>query len=167
LVETVAVGFENSRDDGSFAQRVPVDCGAAELRRGFVPADQISPECNAQPQAFLQRAGRQWRFNSRLWRWTARSAARSMRRGFIGVVIKHNLDRLIAASFLDTKAACSTIGRRLEGGAAQPPLQYRSEVSRDAAAVIDSISVGGVAMTVRRLRDAGQPVWLVVLSLFR
>src|SRR2546422_770643 len=37
VVAAIALGFENSWDDGNFAQRVPVDCGAAELRCGFLP----------------------------------------------------------------------------------------------------------------------------------
>src|SRR5882762_735503 len=37
VVETAALGVENSRDDGNSAQRVSVDCRAAELRRSFLP----------------------------------------------------------------------------------------------------------------------------------
>src|SRR2546422_10080108 len=36
VVEAIALGVENSRDDGSFAQRISLDCGATELRGGFL-----------------------------------------------------------------------------------------------------------------------------------
>src|ERR1700674_1467981 len=45
VVAALALGVENSRDDGSFAQRVSVDCGAAELRRGFLPYSSLGRSC--------------------------------------------------------------------------------------------------------------------------
>src|ERR1700732_5349971 len=37
VVAALALGVENSGDDGSFAQGISLDCGAAELCRGFLP----------------------------------------------------------------------------------------------------------------------------------
>ncbi len=37
--------IEDSRDDGNFAQRIPVDCGEAELRGGFVLSGTVRRTC--------------------------------------------------------------------------------------------------------------------------
>src|SRR5229473_6286385 len=40
-----AVDFKDSWDDGNTAQRIPVDCGAEELRRGFLPDGAVRWNC--------------------------------------------------------------------------------------------------------------------------
>src|SRR6267378_8523969 len=66
VVETAALGVEDSRDDGNSAQRVSVDCGAAELRRDFLPGGSSFPSgVTRSRRHFSERAGRQWRFISR------------------------------------------------------------------------------------------------------
>ena len=102
---------------------------------------------------------------SDLWRWDGKvSRAKYAAVGFIGVVIKHNLDRLIAASFLGYQGSVFDYWAPL-GKAAR--LNHLSNIEAKFLATLLLLSIpflwAGVAMTVRRLRDAGQPVWLVVL----
>ncbi len=102
---------------------------------------------------------------SDLWRWDGRvSRAKYAAAGLIGVAIKHNLDRLIAASFLGYKGSFFNYWAPL-GKAAR--LDHLSSTEAKFLATLLLLSIpflwAGVAMTVRRLRDAGQPVWLVVL----
>jgi len=83
--------------------------------------------------------------------------------GLVGVAIKHNLDRLIAASHFGYNNSFSYWAPL--GKAAQ--LNHLSDVEAKFLATLLLFSIPfiwvGVAMTVKRLRDAGQPVWLVVL----
>src|ERR1700682_3831269 len=102
---------------------------------------------------------------SDLWRFDGRvSRAKYAAAGFIGVAIKHNLDRLIAASFLGYKNSFFNYWAPL-GKAAR--LDYLSSTEAKFLATLLLTSIPflwvGVTMTVKRLRDAGQPVWLVVL----
>lgn len=102
---------------------------------------------------------------SDLWRWDGKvSRAKYAAAGFIGVLIKHNLDRLIAASFLGYKGSFFNYWAPL-GKAAR--LDHLSNTEAKFLATLLLLSIpflwAGVAMTVKRLRDAGQPVWLVVL----
>src|SRR5882724_3693976 len=102
---------------------------------------------------------------SDLWRWDGKvSRAKYAAVGFIGVVIKHNLDRLIAASFLGYQGSVFDYWAPL-GKAARLNHLSNIEAKFLATLLLSSIPFlwAGVAMTVRRLRDAGQPVWLVVL----
>src|SRR6266850_641956 len=102
---------------------------------------------------------------SDLWRWDGRvSRAKYAAAGFIGVLIKHNLDRLIAASFLGYGNSLFNYWAPL-GKAARLDHLSNSEAKFLATLLLFSIPFlwVGVTMTVKRLRDAGQPVWLVVL----
>lgn len=98
-----------------------------------------------------------------LWRWDGRvGRAAYVATGLIGVAIKHNLDRLIAASFLGYKNSFNYWAPL--GKAAR--LDHLSDTEAKFLATLLLTSIPfiwvGVAMTVKRLRDAGQPVWLVV-----
>ena len=101
---------------------------------------------------------------SDLWRWDGR-ASRSAYAvvGLVGVAIKHNLDRLIASPFLGYKNSFNYWAPL--GKAAR--LDHLSDTETKLLATLLLVSIPfiwvGVAMTVKRLRDAGQPVWLVVL----
>src|SRR6267143_3383192 len=102
---------------------------------------------------------------SDLWRWDGRvSRAKYAAAGLIGVAIKHNLDRLIAASVLGYKNSFFNYWAPL-GKAAR--LDHLSNAEAKFLGTLLLLSIPflwmGLAMTVRRLRDAGQPVWLVVL----
>jgi uncharacterized membrane protein YhaH (DUF805 family) len=102
-----------------------------------------------------------------LWRWDGRvSRATYAVVGLVGVAIKHNLDRLIAASFLGYKNSFNYWAPL--GMAAR--LDHLSSLEAKFLATLLLVSIPfvwvGVAMTVKRLRDAGQPVWLVVLFFF-
>jgi uncharacterized membrane protein YhaH (DUF805 family) len=105
---------------------------------------------------------------SDLWRWDGKvGRAKYAAVGFIGVAIKHNLDRLIAASFLGYRNTLFNYWAPL-GKAARLDHLSNTEAKFLATLLLFSIPFlwVGVAMTVQRLRDAGQPVWLVVLFFF-
>lgn len=100
-----------------------------------------------------------------LWRWEGKvSRGKYAAVGLIGVLIKHNLDRLIAAAFLGYGHSFFNYWAPL-GKAAR--LNHLSNTEAKFLATLLLFSIPflwvGVAMTVQRLRDAGQPVWLVVL----
>ena len=100
-----------------------------------------------------------------LWRWDGTvSRAKYAAVGVIGVFIKHNLDRLIAASYLGNSDSLFNYWAPL-GKAAR--LNHLSTAEAKFLAMLLLFSIPflwvGVIMTVRRLREAGQPVWLVVL----
>src|SRR2546426_4760770 len=102
---------------------------------------------------------------SDLWRWDGRiSRAKYAAAGFVGVAVKHNLDRLIAASFLGYKDSFFNYWAPL-GKAAR--LDHLSSTEAKFLETLLLLSIPflwvGVAMTVQRLRDAGQPVWVGVL----
>jgi uncharacterized membrane protein YhaH (DUF805 family) len=102
---------------------------------------------------------------SGLWRWGGRvGRGKYAAVGLIGVAIKHNLDRLIAASFLGYENSLINYWAPL-GKAARLDQLSNTEAKFLAMLLLFSIPFlwVGVSMTVRRLRDAGQPVWLVVL----
>jgi len=84
--------------------------------------------------------------------------------GLIGVAIKHNLDRLIAASYLVTRTVFFNYWAPL-GKAARLDHLSNTEAKFLATLLLFSIPFlwAGVTMTRETLRDAGQPVWLVVL----
>lgn len=101
--------------------------------------------------------------SSDLWRWDGRvSRSTYAIVGLVGVAVKHNLDRLVASSFLGYNNSFNywvPLGK-----AAQ--LNHLSDTEARFLATLLLASIPfiwvGVAMTVKRLRDAGQPVWLVV-----
>jgi uncharacterized membrane protein YhaH (DUF805 family) len=99
-----------------------------------------------------------------LWRWDGKvSRGTYLAVGLIGVAIKHNLDRLIASSFLGYNNSFSYWAPL--GKAAR--LNHLSDTEAKFLATLLLFSIPflwvGVAMTVQRLRDAGQPSWLAVL----
>jgi uncharacterized membrane protein YhaH (DUF805 family) len=98
------------------------------------------------------------------WRWDGRvDRTKYAVVGVVVVAVKHNLDRLVALGFHRPWGFLSY----------WEPLAWATRIN--ALAHADAIFVGtmvaislpfiwlGVAMTVKRLRDAGQPVWLVGL----
>jgi uncharacterized membrane protein YhaH (DUF805 family) len=84
--------------------------------------------------------------------------------GLIGFAIKHNIDRYIAVGFFHNAALLFNYWAPL-GKAARldhlSPLEWKF-VGSLLLTAIPFIWVG-LVMTVRRLRDAGLPIWLVVL----
>jgi len=99
-----------------------------------------------------------------LWRWSGKvGRAQYLTVGVIGVLIKHNLDRLIASSFLGHQNSFNYWAPL--GKAAR--LSHLSDTEAKFLATLLLFSIPflwvGVAMTVQRLRDARLPVWLVVL----
>lgn len=101
---------------------------------------------------------------SDLWRWEGRvSRGAYATVGLVGVAIKHNLDRVIAASFLGYKNSFNYWAPL--GKAAR--LNHLSNLEAKFLATLLIVSIPfvwvGVTMTVKRLRDARQPVWLAVL----
>jgi uncharacterized membrane protein YhaH (DUF805 family) len=100
-----------------------------------------------------------------LWRWDGRvSGAEYAAVGIVGVLVKHSLDRLIAASYFGNGQIFFNYWAPL-GKAAR--LDHLSNVETRFLITLLLFSIPflwiGVALTVQRLRDAGQPVWLVVL----
>jgi uncharacterized membrane protein YhaH (DUF805 family) len=103
---------------------------------------------------------------SDLWRWDGKvSRGKYAAVGLIGVAIKYNLDRLIAGSFLGYNQSFFFNYWAPLGKAAR--LDHLSDTEARFLATLLLFSIPflwvGVAMTAKRLRDAGQPVWLVVL----
>jgi uncharacterized membrane protein YhaH (DUF805 family) len=106
-----------------------------------------------------------------LWRWDGKVSRKSYALvGLIGFAIKHNLDRLIATGFFHSSTGYGFVGYWFNywaplGKAAR--LNHLSDLESKFLATILLTAMPfiwvGVAMTVRRLRDAGLPVWLVVL----
>jgi len=105
---------------------------------------------------------------SDLWRWEGRvSRGEYAAVGIIGVAIKHYLDRMIAFAFFAYRGEIFNYWAPL-GKAAR--LDHLSNLEAKFLATLLLTAIPfiwvGVAMTVKRLRDAGQPVWLVVLFFF-
>ncbi len=102
---------------------------------------------------------------SELWRWNGKvGRGKYAAVGLIGVAIKYNVDRVIAASFWGYEHGFLNYWAPL-GKAARLDHLSSTEVKFLVTILLMSIPFlwVGVAMTMRRLRDAGQPVWLVVL----
>jgi uncharacterized membrane protein YhaH (DUF805 family) len=100
-----------------------------------------------------------------LWRWDGKvSSGAYAAVGLIGVIIKHFLDRMIAAAFFPEHITLFNYWAPL-GKAAR--LNHLSTTEAKFLATLLLVSIPflwvGVAMTVQRLRDAGRPVWLVAL----
>jgi uncharacterized membrane protein YhaH (DUF805 family) len=103
---------------------------------------------------------------SDLWRWDGKvGRAKYAAVGLIGVAIKYNLDRLLAGSFLGYNQSFFFNYWAPLGKAARLDHLSNNEAKFLATLLLFSIPFlwVGVAMTAKRLRDAGQPVWLVVL----
>jgi uncharacterized membrane protein YhaH (DUF805 family) len=102
---------------------------------------------------------------SSLWRWKGKvSRGQYAAVGLIGVAIKHFIDRMIAAAFFPEHIALFNYWAPL-GKAARLSHLSNTEIKFLATLLLVSIPFIciGVAMTVKRLRDAGRPVWLVAL----
>jgi len=102
---------------------------------------------------------------SSLWKWEGKVGRGPYAAvGVIGVLVKHRLDRVIAAAFLGYSNTLFNYWAPL-GKAAR--LNHLSSNETKFLVTLLLVSLPflwvGVAMTVQRLRDAGQPVWLVVL----
>lgn len=108
---------------------------------------------------------------SDLWRWDGKVSRKSYALvGLMGFAIKHNLDRATATRFFHSSTGQGFAGYWFNywaplGKAAR--LNHLSALESRFLATILLTAMPfiwvGVAMTVRRLRDAGLPVWLVVL----
>lgn len=102
---------------------------------------------------------------SDLWRWNGRSGRRAyVLAGFVGFAIKHNLDRFISAAYFHRKNGFFDYWAPL-GAAARLNQLSRAEMNWLAVLLVTALPFiyVGVWMTVRRLRDAGYPVWLAAL----
>jgi uncharacterized membrane protein YhaH (DUF805 family) len=100
-----------------------------------------------------------------LWRWDGKVDRKTYALvGLIGFAIKRVLDLLTASHFLHRDVGFFNYWLPLGRGARLSSLS-ESEVKFFATMLLVAMPfIGiGLAMTVRRLRDAGQPVWLVVL----
>ncbi len=103
---------------------------------------------------------------SDLWQWDGKvGRGKYAAVGLIGVAIKYNLDRLIAASFFGYDKSFFFNYWAPLGKAARLNHLSNSEAKFLATLLLFSIPFVwvGVTLTVKRLRDAGQPLWLVVL----
>ena len=102
-----------------------------------------------------------------LWRWDGRVGRGTY--AAVGVIllgIKHNLDRVIATHFLHVTGLFNywaPLGRAAR-------LLHLNDNEYRFLATMLLVAMPflwiGLSMTVRRLRDAGQPVWLVILFFF-
>jgi uncharacterized membrane protein YhaH (DUF805 family) len=100
-----------------------------------------------------------------LWRWDGKVDRKTYALvGLIGFAIKRVLDLLTASHFLHRDVGFFNYWLPLGRGARLSSLS-ESEVKFLATMLLVAMPFIwiGLAMTVRRLRDAGQPVWLVVL----
>ncbi len=99
-----------------------------------------------------------------IWTWNGRvSRGTYALAGFLGVAIKHNLDRLLAYES-GLQWHIWNYWYALEGSTrphslTSPSRQFLAALLLTALPFIWV----GVAMTVKRLRDAGQPLWLTIL----
>jgi uncharacterized membrane protein YhaH (DUF805 family) len=102
-----------------------------------------------------------------LWRWDGRVSRKTYALvGVAGFAIKHFVDHFIAAGFFHAYGFFNywaPLGRSA----------HLTQLTADEAKFLATMLLVavpfiwvGLAMTVRRLRDAGQPVWLVVLFFF-
>src|SRR5438270_8748195 len=102
-----------------------------------------------------------------LWRWDGRVGRGTYATvGVIGLAVKHVLDHFIATHFFHTSGFFNywvPLGR-----AARILQLSESEAKFLATMLLVAMPFIwiGLAMTVRRLRDAGQPVWLVIFFFF-
>ncbi len=100
-----------------------------------------------------------------LWRWDGTVDRKTYAlTGLIGVAAKHNLDRIVAQAVFHRPWGFWNYWMPLAA-----PVRITSLTRENAAFLATMIVVAlpfiwlGVVMTVKRLRDAGQPVWLVAL----
>lgn len=105
---------------------------------------------------------------SDLWRWEGRVGRGEYAAvGLVGMAVKHYLDRMIAMAFFPGRVSLLNYWAPL-GKAAR--LNHLSNTEAKFLATLLLVSIPfvwvGVAMTVKRLRDSGLPVWLVVVFFF-
>ncbi len=99
-----------------------------------------------------------------IWTWNGRvSRSTYAIAGFLGVAIKHNLDRLLAhesgLSWHIWNYWYALEGSTRPNSLANPSREFLAALLLTALPFIWI----GVTMTVKRLRDAGQPLWLTIL----
>ncbi len=103
-----------------------------------------------------------------LWKWDGRvSRGEYAAVGIVGVAVKHFLDRMIATAFFPEQVSAFKVFNYWAPLGKAARLNHLSVVEIKFLATLLLVSIPfiwvGVTMTVKRLRDAGQPVWLVVL----
>ena len=100
-----------------------------------------------------------------LWRWEGTIGRGTYALvGLIGFALKHNLDRLLATAVFHRKWDLFNYWIPLEQAVRFTSLPRREAVFLATMLVLAIPFIWvGVALTVRRLRDAGLPAWLVVL----
>jgi len=99
-----------------------------------------------------------------IWTWNGRvSRSTYIIAGFLGFAIKHNLDRLLAyesgLQWHIWNYWYAFAGSTHPNGLTSPSRQFLAALLLTALPFIWI----GVTMTVKRLRDAGQPLWLAIL----
>ncbi len=105
-----------------------------------------------------------------LWKWDGKVGRGNYALvGLIGFAIKHNIDRLIAGGFFKTGRS-NFFGYWFNYWAPLGSAARLGHLSPAEAKFLSTMLVVslpfiwvGVTMTLRRLRDAGQPLWLVAL----
>lgn len=102
---------------------------------------------------------------SDFWRWDGRVTRRAyFLTGFIGFALKHNLDRFLSWIFFGRQMGIFDYWEPL-GKAAHITRLSSGDAKWLALLLITALPFiwVGLVMTVQRLRDAGQPVWLAAL----
>src|ERR1700730_1330893 len=102
---------------------------------------------------------------AKLFRWDRKVSRKTYAlTGLIGFAIKHNIDRFLARDYLPQANGLFNYWAPLGKAARLMALTYPEKRLLLNLALLSLPFVGvGVSMTLRRLRDAGQPLWLVCL----
>ena len=102
---------------------------------------------------------------AKLFRWDGKVSRKTYAlTGLIGFAIKHNIDRFLARDYLPQANGLFNYWAPLGKAARLMALTYPEKRLLLNLALLSLPFVGvGVSMTLRRLRDAGQPLWLVCL----
>ena len=98
------------------------------------------------------------------WRWDGKVSRKTYAIvGIAGVAIKHVVDHLVAAGFFHSYGFFNYWAPLGQGAHLTRLTTNEGKFLATMLLVAMPFLWVGLAMTVRRLRDAGQPVWLVVL----
>src|ERR1700730_4920060 len=102
---------------------------------------------------------------AKLFHWNGKVSRKNYgSTGFIALAIKHNIDRFLARDYLPQANGLFNYWAPLGKAARLMALTYPEKPLLLFFALVSLPFVGvGVSMTLRRLRDAGQPLWLVCL----
>ena len=102
---------------------------------------------------------------SAIWNWSTVVDRKTYALvGFLGFAIKHNIDRYIAREYLYLSGGVFNYWEPLGKAARLTQLSYSEKHLLLALSLVALPFIWvGVAMTVGRLRDAAQPLWLVCL----